>query len=210
MYFSRVEIDTQNRRKIKDLTHLGAYHNWVESSFPWEFEQGVRSRKLWRIDSLQGKRYLLLVSEEKPDMKSLEKYGVPGSAQTKLYDNYLQSIDVNQLYRFRVTLNPVKSLSQGAGKRGRVVPEITHEQQLSFLESRADQLGFELVPDEYQIVERGWVPFRKQGQHMIRLSKVTYEGVLKVIDKDLFYRTMTKGFGKKKAYGFGLMTVIPV
>ena len=87
MYFSRVEIDTQNRRKIKDLTHLGAYHNWVESSFPWEFEQGFRSRKLWRIDSLQGKKYLLLVSEEKPDIKSLEKYGVPGSAQTKLYDN---------------------------------------------------------------------------------------------------------------------------
>ena len=148
MYFSRVEIDTQNRRKIKDLTHLGAYHNWVESSFPWEFEQGFRSRKLWRIDSLQGKKYLLLVSEEKPDIKSLEKYGVPGSAQTKLYDNYLQSIDVNQLYRFRVTLNPVKSLSQGAGKRGRVVPEITPEQQLSFLESRADKLDFELVPDE--------------------------------------------------------------
>ena len=210
MYFSRVEIDTQNRRKIKDLTHLGAYHNWVESSFPWEFEQGFRSRKLWRIDSLQGKKYLLLVSEEKPDIKSLEKYGVPGSAQSKLYDNYLQSIDVNQLYRFRVTLNPVKSLSQGAGKRGRVVPEITPEQQLSFLESRADKLGFELVPDDYQIVERGWAPFRKQGQHMIRLSKATYEGVLKVIDKDLFYRTMTMGIGKKKAYGFGLMTVIPV
>jgi CRISPR system Cascade subunit CasE len=36
MYLSRVEIDTDNRQKIKDLSHLGAYHNWVERSFPAE------------------------------------------------------------------------------------------------------------------------------------------------------------------------------
>ena len=29
MYISRVEIDDRNRRKINDLSHLGAYHNWV-------------------------------------------------------------------------------------------------------------------------------------------------------------------------------------
>ena len=57
MYLSRVAIDSQNRRKIRDLTHLGAYHNWVESSFPEEFEKNVRSRKLWRIDMLQGQKY---------------------------------------------------------------------------------------------------------------------------------------------------------
>ena len=46
MYLSRVAIDSQNRKKIKDLTHLEAHHNWVESWFPEEFEAGVRSRKL--------------------------------------------------------------------------------------------------------------------------------------------------------------------
>ena len=51
MYISRVEIDSENRRKIKDLTHLGAFHNWVEQSFPDEFDKEIRSRKLWRIDT---------------------------------------------------------------------------------------------------------------------------------------------------------------
>lgn len=210
MYLSRVAIESQNRRKIKDLTHLGAYHNWVESSFPEEFKKNVRSRKLWRIDMLQGQKYLLLVSAGKPDMELFEKYGVTGSAQTKSYDRFLDSIDEDRFYRFRVILNPVKAVSQGANKRGRVVPQITAEQQLEFLESRAGQLGFELVPEKYQIIERGWEPFLKQGQKMIRLSKVTYEGILKVTDKDIFYQTLTEGIGKKKAYGFGLMTVIPL
>ena len=159
---------------------------------------------------LRGKKYMLLVSDEKPDLEAFEKYGIQGSAQTKPYDKYLESIAEGCTYRFRVTLNPVKSLSQGAGKRGKVVPEITAEQQLIFLESRANMLGFELVPGKYQILERCWEPFRKQGQKAIQLSKVTYEGLLSVTDKDVFYHTLTEGIGKKKAYGFGLMTVIPV
>ncbi|MBR3242128.1 MAG: type I-E CRISPR-associated protein Cas6/Cse3/CasE [Parasporobacterium sp.] len=210
MYLSRVEIDSQNRRKISDLTHLGAYHNWVESSFPAQFKEGTRSRKLWRIDTLQGKKYLLLMSKEKPDLDILEKYGVAGSAETKSYDRFLESIEEGRIYKFRVTLNPVKSLSRGEGKRGRVVPEITAKQQIQYLEERANKHGFELIPDELQIVERGWEPFGKQGQKMIRLSKATFEGALKVTDKTVFYRTLTEGIGKKKAYGFGLLTVIPV
>ena len=210
MYLSRVEIDVLDRRKIRDLTHLGAYHNWVETSFPDEISQDIRSRKLWRIDKINDHLYLFVVSEGKPDLNALEKYGVPGSAETKCYDSFLDSICRDHLYRFRVTLNPVRAVSQGEGKRGRVMPEITAEQQLHFLESRAERLGFELIPEEYQIVERSWEPFRKKGQRMIRLSKATYEGTLKVTDEKLFYDTLTSGIGKKKAYGFGMMTVIPL
>ena len=210
MYLSRVEIDSQNRKKIKDLTHLGAYHNWVESSFPNECDGNIRSRKLWRIDMLKGKKYLLLVSEEKPDIECFEKYGVSGSGNTKSYDKFLEAIQEGLIYRFRVTLNPVKAISQGVGKRGRVVPEITADQQLRYLESRAARLGFELPAGQYQIVERGWESYKKQGQKLIRLSKATYEGILKVTDKVVFRSTLTEGIGKKKAYGFGLLTVVPM
>ena len=61
MYISRVEVDVYNRQKIKDLTHLGAYHNWVEKSF--NEAKGVRSRKLWRIDKINDKKYLIVVSQ---------------------------------------------------------------------------------------------------------------------------------------------------
>ena len=69
MYISRVEIDRTNRQKIRCLTHIGAYHAWVEESFPEEMEQSIRTRKLWRIDRIQDKDYLIIVSENKPDLQ---------------------------------------------------------------------------------------------------------------------------------------------
>ena len=83
MYLSRVEVDVNNRQKIRDLTHVGAYHSWVEDSFPEEVAQKKRSRKLWRLDTLENKQYLLIVSAEKPNLLKLEKYGVAGTAETK-------------------------------------------------------------------------------------------------------------------------------
>ena len=81
MYLSRVEIDTDSRQKIKDLSHLGAYHNWVERSFPAEIAEGERQRHLRRLDTLNGRNYLLLLSPEKPDLHALERYGKPGTAR---------------------------------------------------------------------------------------------------------------------------------
>ena len=69
MYMSRVEIDTKNISNFRKLTHVGAYHSWVEESFPSEVEQNQRLRHLWRIDYLKDRKYLILVSENKPDMK---------------------------------------------------------------------------------------------------------------------------------------------
>ena len=89
MYLSRVEIDFNNRKNIKELSHLGAYHNWVESSFPEEFNTSTRTRKLWRRDKLNDKEYLLIVSENSPSKLALEKYGVEGTAQIKRYDKFL-------------------------------------------------------------------------------------------------------------------------
>lgn len=118
MYLSRVQLDTDNRQKIRNLTHLGAYHDWVERSFPEEFAEGERTRKLWRIDHLGGKIYLLIVSREAPDLSSLCCYGVDGSAETKNYDPFLSKLKKGMKCRFRIVLNPVVAVLDRSGKRG--------------------------------------------------------------------------------------------
>ncbi len=209
MYLSRVEIDTGNRQKIQDLTHVGAYHSWVEDSFPEEKKSGERSRKLWRTDSVYGRVWLLLVSDKKPDLIKLEKYGVEGTAETKDYDAFLERLNKGMACRFKVALNPTHSVSQGEGFRGKVYPEITVEKQLAYLENRAEKYGFQLVDGQYQISDRRFEVMRKEHMKPIRLCKVTYEGRLIVSDAELLRATLVNGIGRKKAYGFGMMTLIP-
>lgn len=207
-YISRVEIDTENRRKISELTHLGAYHNWVEKSFPEEFAVGERSRKLWRIDQLQGQSYLLIVSQGEPDMTQLETYGVSGTGQCKAYEPFLQSLRDGQKMSFRLTANPVRAVKQ-ENQRGKVYPHITAAQQLEYLEKRAEKLGFSLMNNDYQIVQRDFPILKKKGGKSIKLARAIYEGSLLIENAEIFRKTLTEGVGKEKAYGFGLMTVVP-
>lgn len=210
MYISRVEVDVKNRKKIKNLSHVAAYHGWVEDSFPKEKKLENRTRKLWRVDTLNNKTYLILVSQEKPNFSCLEKYGVEGTAESKQYDTFLNSIKNGDRYRFRITLNPVISLSQGSGNKSLIKPHVTIEYQRKYLIDRSIKNGFELDENEFSIVERGYENFYKSGQKKVRLVKATYEGILTVKSADLLKDVLTKGMGKKRAYGFGLMTVIPM
>lgn len=215
MYLSRVKVDDENCRKVRELNSLDAFHNWVEGCFPEEFEVQERKRKLWRLDTLQGERYLLIVSEKMPNIEGMELYGMPGSVTIKEYDSFLNHLKENQKMRFRVTLNPVMAkANRTEGKRGRIFPHVTVEQQMKFLFDRAIKNGFSLSPDEFTIVERGYGILQKnrnvENRRPIRLSKAVYEGILTITEAARFRQILVEGFGKKKAYGFGMMTVIPV
>lgn len=211
MYISRVEININNRKRIRDLTHLGAFHNWVEQSFPNEIKNRVRTRKLWRIDRLYGKNYLIIISSEKPDFNLLEYYGVENSAETKSYDKVLDNISNGKRMRFRVVLNPVVSVSNGLNKRGKVKPVCSNDEDLKkFLIERSKKNGFLLSTEEFTIVNKTCENFRKKNDKKVRLNKVTYEGILTVDNAEIFRRTLITGIGKKKAYGFGLLTVLPI
>ena len=49
-----------------------------------------------------------------------------------------------------------------------------------------------------------------KGLKSVTFLKASYEGVLTITDLDALKKTLTSGLGKNKAYGFGLMTVIPL
>lgn len=211
MYLSRVKIDVDNRQKTKDLDHLGAYHNWVEESFPDEINQGERSRKLWRIDQVDGNIYLLVLSRDKPDLNKMERYGVSDTAETKDYNELLNQLRVGDRLRFRVVLNPVTSISQGtmSGKRGRIIPLVTPEQQLEFLKQRASKHGFSFIDDEVMITEKNFEILKRTEKKPVKICKTAYVGFLTIEDLDLFKKLLVEGIGKKKAYGCGLLTVVP-
>lgn len=220
-YLSRVEVDVQNRAKIKDLTHLGAYHNWVEQSFPKEIATGERHRHLWRLDMLDGKKYLLIMSQSKPDPKLLLKYGVAGTVVTKSYDAFLDKIHDGQIMRFRLTANPTHKITKPGERHGKDLPHVTVVQQEKWLLDRAEKSGFQLVKQvdiddsnemetlAFKVVSRDWPMLHRNPGHGVRLSRVTFEGLLRVEDAKTFKQLLVKGIGREKAFGMGMMTVIP-
>ena len=210
MYLSRVEIDFNNRVNMRELNHVGAYHNWGEQAFPEEVDRKIRSRKLWRIDCLAGKKYLLLVSEREPSRELLESRGVKGSFASKEYDTFLSTIHTGDQFRFRIVLNPVHAVLEDERKRGKVYPLYAEKDQLQFLLDRGPKHGFTVPEDQVMIVERGQERLLKKGNHSTNLVKAVYEGRLKVLDSSRFVDLLINGMGREKAYGFGMMTVIKV
>lgn len=207
LYLSRVEIDSTNRRKLKNLTHLGAYHDWVEKCFPEEIKNHERQRHLWRIDDFKGKSYLLLLSSDRPDEEELLRYGVDGTVMVRNYDEFMDKLNVGQIMMFKLTANPTHY------KDGKVYPHVTVEQQSKWLLDRAKGLGFDILESDgipsFSVINREWQVLKRKGGRSVKLSKVTYQGYLKIVDLDLFRSALLKGVGREKAFGMGLMTVIP-
>lgn len=190
------------RETMKAMVSPSLFHGAIESSF-----DGERARRLWRIDDLNGKKYILIVSEAMPDLKAFaEQFGYAGEYETKDYSPLLDRILDGGKWQFRLTANPVVSKSHG-----KIMAHITPEYQKKWLGNRAEKLGFSLDEDEIQMVQSKWYDFCKKdgaGSSRIRLLSVTFEGILTVTDAKQFKETLCNGIGREKAYGQGLLTIV--
>lgn len=202
MYMSRITLDTALRETMKALVSPNIFHGAIESSF-----DGARARRLWRIDDLNGKKYILIVSEAVPDLKHFaEQFGCADEYETRDYSPLLESVTDGGKWQFRLTANPVVSKMHG-----KIMAHITPEYQKKWLADRAQKLGFSLNGNEFQTVQSKWYDFHKKdgkSGSRVRLLSVTFEGMLTVTDADRFRETLCNGIGREKAYGQGLMTII--
>lgn len=202
MYLSRVTLNTALRDTMKALVSPGMFHGAIESSF-----DGARARRLWRIDDLDGKKYILIVSESVPDLeKFAEQFGYAGAYETKDYARFLDKIRDGGRWQFRLTANPVVSRSHG-----KIMAHTTPEFQKKWLADRAQKLGFALNEAEFQTVQSKWYDFYKAsgaGSPRVRMLSVTFEGILTVTDAKQFKQTLCSGIGREKAYGQGMLTIV--
>ena len=215
MYLSRMELDLAKRETMKALTSPNLFHGAVEHAFPIP-DPNTRKRNLWRIDTLRGKTYLMILSEEKPELsRALDQFGqeanVPGW-ETLDYTPLLHRISAGSRWHFRLNANPVKAVKAKDGERdsrGTVCAHVTVDQQLAWLAEHAERNGFSLNDGEYTVVRSEWLRFCKGAERAkpVTIRSVTFEGILTVTDAELFRGALTAGIGKGKAFGLGLLTV---
>lgn len=216
MYLSRVALDLTKRATMLALQNPAMIHGAVERSFEPRAE-----RSLWRIDELGGRRYLLLLSKELPELSALAaQFGTQDAPETRDYSPLLARITPGSRWQFRLHANPTYS-SGGDGKRGKVhactlvqKPESARpgapepKTQTGWLLHQAETHGFSVRADEFGVKRIQWYAFGKESGAQVKLLGVTYEGILTVTDADRFRQALVGGIGRGKAYGLGLLTVM--
>lgn len=208
MYLTRMELDTDKRSTRRLLSSRSKIHGMVESAFA-----GSRERRLWRLDSLGGRLYILVLSEEKPNLEAAVcEYGNPKEGfLTREYEPLLARITEQSQWRFRLVANPTQSISRAStGKRGVIKACEGVEEQGNWLRKRAERNGFMLEEGNFRVVGNDWRIFHKQEgrDKPVSLREVSYEGVLTVTDVEKFKELLCRGMGRGRAYGMGLLTIM--
>lgn len=206
MYLSRAELDPTRRSTMIALTSPQKFHGAVENSF-----SGERRRRLWRLDSLNGKLYLLLLSEEFPDLTGLcAQFGTGVAPETRRYEPLLERVTPGSCWQFRLTTNPTRTRKDPADPlaRGALKPCYLEAEQEQWLLEQAGKHGFALTEGAFQVTRKQTCHFRKNGKRPVTLLAVTYEGILQVTDPEAFREMLCQGIGRGKAYGLGLMTIL--
>lgn len=205
MYLSRLTLDASRRETLLALASPSMIHGAVENAF-----SGARQRNLWRIDQVDGRYDLLILSPEKPDLtKAAAQFAAPGeTGQTKDYSTLLDRVQTGSKWQFRLRANPTYSQHTEDG-RGRVCAHSTIAHQRAWLLRQSEQHGFSIAEDKFDVTQTQWYHFSKGiKERKISLLAVTYEGSLTVTDAGLFRALLLEGIGREKAYGVGLMTLV--
>ncbi|WP_350449935.1 type I-E CRISPR-associated protein Cas6/Cse3/CasE [Aminobacterium mobile] len=144
-----------------------------------------------------------------------------------------QNIKNGQIVSFRLRANPTKRIAKLSDEmRGKRVELQKEEEQISWLIRKGQGLGkenhggFELLMREtvnsdgakvlipkMNVSHEGKCINRKKAGHtggyVTTHMAVLYEGLIRVIDKNNFLKTLINGIGPGKAFGFGLLTIAP-
>ncbi|MBQ9338259.1 MAG: type I-E CRISPR-associated protein Cas6/Cse3/CasE [Lentisphaeria bacterium] len=193
MYLTKIHLSAAICRQ-ENLRDAYSLHRMVYSFFPKEKNAG---RFLYAdLGPASGGRSLLILSAVLPAVPET----IPASS-TELSDNFFQF----ERFRFKILLNPVRRDPESRKRR----PVTGALPLLQWFTAHAPKWGFEADPNTLDVRTLASVAFPKNGTDC-RFHRVEFRGTLKVADPALFREHVENGIGHGKAFGFGLLQLVPV
>ena len=144
-------------------------------------------------------RQILILSNRRPHQTP--QFGI---VETKpIHADFLE----HDRYGFEVTLNPTKR----DHRTGKVVPIKGRDDIASWFKARAPaSWGFSVNPDNLQIGQISVQTFNEQAGKTVTHGSATLKGELAVIERARFIQSFIQGIGRGRAFGFGLMQIVPL
>lgn len=181
--------------QVKDFY---GYHRVVYGLFghnDTDKTEGRSNEILWRLvsESSQGVRILVLSDCEpgKQDFGNLSIKEVP--------EKLLQA----DFYRYSICVNPTRCVQT---KR---IPIVDTEEICSWFKRKAEKSGFEVDENCIALNSRRVVRFKK-NTGLVTLFQVDLSGTLRVTSRADFVKAFYHGIGRGKAFGCGLLQIIPI
>lgn len=214
MFLTRLTLDPTAHRPHTLLRNTQRLHAAIAASFPSPPDRR-EGRVLWRIEPPRdGDIILLVASPHGPDHTELsERITTPERVETRPYRQLLERIRNDDRYRFRATLNPIRTHD------GHHTPILDPRAQLTWITTKLASHGAEMLqhsPDldndepGVQITSTIHDKFTRRGAPgHIELLKVTFDGSLQITDADALRLALRNGIGRAKGYGCGLLTLAP-
>lgn len=197
MYLSQIILSREQSKALK-ITDTYSLHRIVYDCFEKTRENMQDSSGILFVET-QGnalEKKILILSKEKPQAH---------------FDCILNTKVISEaffnfpLYRFNVIVNPVKrdTISR------KLIPMRTREDIAHWFYARTEKWGFSIQENTLEILDISLDIFNK-NQQRITIGKAKVQGVLKIINKDIFLQTFLSGLGKGKAFGCGLLQINPI
>lgn len=218
MYFSRLLLNPRSRQVQREARDPYQQHRTVMSAFPETLPKD--ERVLHRLDThpRTGQMILLVQSHTAPDWSRLadKDYLLPPDPFDPLPNPAVKSVALTvragQILGFRLRGNPTKRLLRNIPehklKRGQRVALLNEADQLAWLKKKADDHGFAL--GSVHIVDEGFSGGKTKDNQRLKFFAVRFEGHLQVTDPDALLEAVQKGIGPAKAFGCGLLSLVPV
>jgi len=148
----------------------------------------------------RGRRVLLLANRP-PAERLNDQYG---QVQSKpIAASFLDHLD----YRFKVIVNPTRRDSASR----KLVPVKGREAIAAWFRERAvSSWGFEVDTPSLQVDRVEVLRFNAQQGHAVTIAQAQVQGRLRVTDPEKFKTSFTQGIGRARAFGCGLLQIVPL
>jgi len=206
LFASVLHLSRQDCQALR-LTDPYSLHRVVYSLFP-----DVRSAADKQASEVSGIQFadlggdvrgrkVLLLSDRAPASRVEGQFGEVNSRQ--LPAGFLDY----RLYRFRIVINPTRR--DNASKK--LLPLKGREAIADWFMARAEaSWGFVVDPVALQVERVDVLRFKEKAQREVTLAQAHITGVLRVADTDAFRQSVARGIGRGRAFGCGLLQIVPI
>lgn len=149
---------------------------------------------------VRGRKILMLANRE--PMAAVD--GQHGEVLSKpIPEDFLD----HDQYRFKVIVNPTR---RDSASRKLVAVRGREAVSQWFAERASSSWGFEVAPKQLQVDKIEVLQFKDKQKRSVTIGQAHVQGLLRITDKAQFSNSFTQGIGRARAYGCGLLQIVPI